>query len=78
MRISLDELDSYKGVKLLSSLLTEHLRSHKGETIKGLVKRAGLTPRTVSRIISRDTMSPRLLTVILLFKALGFVAMRLE
>ena len=43
-----------------------------------LATAAQLTPRTVAKIMTRETRSPRMLTCIMLFKALGFRAVRLE
>lgn len=85
MRVSLDQLVGFEGVKLLAKLIQEHHTGGKGgrhrvdrHSIKELAKRANLTPVTVSRIMNRETKSPRMLTCIMLFKALGFTAVRFE
>lgn len=76
-RVHLDQLTGPEAVALLSREIDEWLL-HEHATIKDLAKRAGLGRATVSRIWYRETSYPRLLTCILLFKALGYVAMRLE
>lgn len=77
VQLSLDQLAGFEGVKVLSTMIQQwHHQS--GGRIKDLAQKANLTPTTVSRIMNRDTKSPRMLTCIMLFKALGFSAIRLE
>ena len=78
LSLSLDELVGFEGVKILARLIQEWIIGDKKRAIKELAKRANLTPQTVSRIMNRETKSPRMLTCIMLFKALGFRAVRLE
>lgn len=81
---SLDQLVGFEGVKILSGLIQEWHTTPATEAdgqkrqIKHLAMKANLTPTTVSRIMNRETMSPRMLTCIMLFKALGFSAVRFE
>jgi hypothetical protein len=77
LHVSLDELVGFEGVKLLAKLIQQHVRQQHS-TVKDLARAANLTPTTVSRIMSRETRSPRMLTCIMLFKALGFTAVRFE
>jgi hypothetical protein len=77
--VSLDDLIGYKGVKLLARLIQKWvLTDKKHNTYKLLAAKANLHPKTVVRIMERVTVSPRLTTVIMLFKALGFSAVRFE
>lgn len=77
--VSLDQLVGFEGVKLLSKLIRDwHLRDTQHNTIKSLAIKANLTPTTVSRLMDHTTKSPRMLTCIMIFKALGFVAVRFE
>lgn len=84
LHLSLDQLVGFEGVKILAGLIQEWLiqpaAKINGEKrhIKHLAALANLTPTTVSRIMNRETMSPRMLTCIMLFKALGFSAVRFE
>jgi transcriptional regulator with XRE-family HTH domain len=79
LSLQLDQLVGFEGVKILSELIREwHLKEPFENTIKKLAQKANLTPTTVSRIMNRDTKSPRMLTCIMLFKALGFSAVRFE
>jgi transcriptional regulator with XRE-family HTH domain len=79
LSLQLDQLVGFEGVKILSGLIHEwHLKEPFENTIKKLAQKANLTPTTVSRIMNRDTKSPRMLTCIMLFKALGFSAVRFE
>lgn len=81
---SLDQLVGFEGVKILSGLIQEWHTTPATEAdgqkrqIKHLATKANLCPQTVSRIMNRETMSPRMLTCIMLFKALGFSAVRFE
>lgn len=77
LSMALDELVGYRGVLLLSRLLREHHKRNR-VSVKEIAAKANLTPQTVSRIMSRDTKSPRMLTCIMLFKAIGFVAVQFE
>ena len=77
LHVSLDELVGFEGVKLSAKLIQQHVRKQHS-TVKDLARAANLTPTTVSRIMSRETRSPRMLTCIMLFKALGFTAVRFE
>jgi len=77
LSLQLDQLVGFEGVKILSGLIQEwHVGT--GGKIKELAQKANLTPTTVSRIMHYETKSPRMLTCIMLFKALGFSAVRLE
>lgn len=78
LSLSLDQLVGFEGVKLLAGLIQEWLSPGSGRKIKDLAAKANLTPPTVSRIMNRETKSPRMLTCIMLFKALGFTAVRIE
>lgn len=84
LQLSLDQLVGFEGVKILAGLIQEWLLQPaakiNGEKrqIKHLAALANLCPQTVSRIMNRETMSPRMLTCIMLFKALGFTAVRFE
>lgn len=77
VQIPLDQLAGFEGVKLLSDMIQKWHRQSGGK-VQDLARKANLTPTTVSRIMSRETKSPRMLTCIMLFKALGFSAIRLE
>ncbi len=77
LHLQLDQLVGFEGVKILAKLIQQWHMVEK-QQIAVLAQKAGLQPRTVSRIMSRETKAPRMLTCILLFKALGFSAMRLE
>lgn len=76
--LSLDQLVGFEGVKILSGLIQEWFTSDKQRRIKDLAQKANLTPTTVSRIMHYETKSPRMLTCIMLFKALGFSAVRFD
>jgi hypothetical protein len=78
LSLQLDQLVGFEGVKILSGLIHEWHLQNKENRIKNLAQKANLTPTTVSRIMNRDTKSPRMLTCIMLFKALGFSAVRFE
>lgn len=78
LSIQLDRLDGPEGVRLLSVEIHNWLKEDKTRTLKLLAKRANLGIKTVSKIWYKETTSPRFLTCILLFKALGFVAVKLE
>jgi len=76
--MQLDQLDSYAAVGKVARLLREWERRSRANTYKDLARRAGLTPTTVARIASRDTRAPRLYTILMIMKALGFAAVRFE
>jgi hypothetical protein len=84
LHLQLDQLVGFEGVKILSGLIQEWHTTPEAKAagekrqIKQLAMKANLTPTTVSRIMNRETMSPRMLTCIMLFKALGFSAVRFE
>ena len=78
LSLQLDQLVGFEGVKVLSELIREWHLSNPDNKIKLLAQKANLTPTTVSRILHYETKSPRMLTCIMLFKALGFTAVRLE
>jgi hypothetical protein len=78
LRLQLDQLVGFEGVKILSELIREWHLQNTDNKIKLLAQKANLTPTTVSRILHYETKSPRMLTCIMLFKALGFTAVRLE
>lgn len=74
--LSLDDLVGFEGVKTLAKLLQEEIR--RGVLLKDISHKANLLPKTVSRIMTRETMAPRMLTCIMIFKALGFSAVRFD
>lgn len=76
--IQLDQLQGPDAVGILSQEINRWLKEDKHRTIKDLSKKSGLGAKTVSRIWYRETRYPQFITCILLFKALGFVAIRLE
>ena len=76
LSLSLDQLVGFEGVKILAKLLQEEVR--RGVLLKDIARKANLTRPTVSRIMNRDTKSPRMLTCIMLFKAVGFTAVRFD
>jgi hypothetical protein len=77
--VDLDDLVGFHGVKLLARQIQSWMKANKKEhTFKVLAQRSQLTPKTVSRIMNRETMAPRMLTCIMLFKAIGFKAARFE
>lgn len=78
LTLQLDQLAGFEGVKLLAGLIQDWVKSDPKSRLKELARLAQLHPTTVSRIMYRQTMSPRLLTCIMIFKALGFKAMRIE
>ncbi len=75
--LQLDQLVGFEGVKILAQLLKRYNLEHK-VTIKDIAYKANLLPVTVSRIMNRETKAPRMLTCIMLFKALDFKAVRFE
>ena len=76
LSLSLDQLVGFEGVKILATLLQDEVV--RGVQMKNIAQKANLTRPTVSRIMNRETMSPRMLTCIMLFKALGFTAVRFD
>lgn len=84
LHLQLDQLVGYEGVKILAGLIQEwHLSPSavalgKRHQLSHLARKANLTPTTVSKIMNRETRQPRMLTCIMLFKALGFSAVRFE
>lgn len=76
--IPLDKLDSYEGVKLVSMMLRKWKMENKGRTFKELAKAVALHPTTVARLASGDTKAPRLHTILMVMKGLGFSAVRFE
>lgn len=84
LHLQLDQLVGYEGVKILAGLIQEWHLSKEAETaghrhrLSYLARKANLTPTTVSKIMNRETRQPRMLTCIMLFKALGFSAVRFE
>jgi len=76
--LSLDQLVGFEGVKILSGLIQEWNITGEKRQLKELAQKANLHPTTVSKIMNRETMSPRMLTCIMLFKALGFSAVRFD
>lgn len=88
LQLQLDQLVGFEGVKILAGLIQEwhlspeargagHGPSHRGQ-LSFLARKAGLHPTTVSKIMNRETRAPQMMTCILLFKALGFSAVRFE
>lgn len=84
LQLQLDQLVGFEGVKILAGLIQEwHTtpeakEAGKRHQISYLARKANLTPTTVSRIMNRETKQPRMLTCIMLFKALGFSAVRFD
>lgn len=82
LHLSLDQLVGFEGVKILAGLIQDWLltpvKDGPKRQLKQLAQKANLGTVTVSRIMNRETMSPRMLTCIMLFKALGFTAVRFE
>jgi hypothetical protein len=76
LQLSLDQLVGFEGVKVLAKLIQKEVV--RGVLLKTIAQRANLTTRTVSKIMNRETMSPRMLTCIMIFKALGFTAVKFE
>lgn len=76
--ISLDELASFRGIKLVAKLIRQWERANKGNTYRHIARKAGLCDTTVARIASEETKAPRLLTILMIMKALGFSAVRFE
>jgi DNA-binding phage protein len=77
--VPLDKLDTYHGVKLVAGLLRKWERKNvKENTFKNLAKKVDLSPQTVARIASEDTKSPRLHTILMIMKGIGFSAVRFE
>ena len=78
LTFQLDQLVGFEAVKILSDLIREWHLQNPSNQIRILAQKANLTPTTVSRILHYETKSPRMLTCIMLFKALGFSAVRIE
>lgn len=78
LSVPLDKLDSFEGVSLIARLLREWERESSTHTFKGLAKMVGLTPTTVARLASGDTKAPRLHTILMIMKGLGFSAVRFD
>ena len=88
LHLQLDQLVGFEGVKILAGLIqewhtsTEAEQVGRGATHRGrlsyLARKANLHPTTVSKIMNRETRAPQMLTCIMLFKALGFSAVRFE
>lgn len=76
--IPLTTLDSYQGIKMLSSMIRTWERRSRDNTVKLLAKRVGLLPATISRIMAGETKAPRMHTILALWQGIGFVAIRLE
>jgi len=76
--LSLDQLVGFEGVNILAKLIQEWNITGEKRQIKELAQKANLHPTTVSKIMNRETKSPRMLTCIMLFKALGFSAVRFD
>lgn len=76
--VPLDSLDSYEGVKLVARLMRQWERSHKDNTFKKFAAQANLAPGTVTRLASEQTKAPRMHTILMCMKALGFSAVRFE
>jgi hypothetical protein len=84
LHLPLDQLVGFEGVKVLAGLIQQWHTTREAEEaghrhqLRYLARKANLTPRTVSRIMNRETRAPQMLTCIMLFKALGFSAVRFE
>lgn len=79
MRIlQLDQLSGPHATAFMCEEIDAWLKASSERTIKALAKKAGLANATVSRLWYRETQYPRLLTIVLLLKALGYAAIRFE
>jgi DNA-binding phage protein len=74
--VSLDDFDGIAAVRMLSTEMRREMSANKLQ-VKDLARKANLANNTVSRILNRDTQYPRHLTIILLYKALGFQAFKI-
>jgi DNA-binding phage protein len=74
----LAKLDSFEGIKAISQLLREWERARKENTYKSLAGKVGLHRKTVERLAGRETMSPRLHTLLAVMTGMGFTAVRFE
>ena len=75
--IPLDQFDGIHAVRILSREISRELQAHKGLRLLDIARRANLSRETVSRIHARETVQPRHYTVMSLFHALGFSAVKL-
>lgn len=80
MKMAIDKLDSYEGRKTIARMLREwHMRQPRREhTWAQFTRGLALTPETISRLASEDTKAPRLHTVLMAMKGLGFAFVRFE
>lgn len=76
--LDIDDLDGYRGVKIVAGLIQQWQLADKSRRLSHLARRANLTVGTISRIRDRETLSPRLHTILMILKALGFSVVRFE
>lgn len=78
--MTIDQLDSYHGRRKIAKLLRDwHMRQPRSaHTWVMFSKRAGLASETVSKIASEDTKAPRLHTILMIMRALGFSFVRFD
>jgi DNA-binding phage protein len=77
-KMPLEKLDSFEGIKAISSLLREWERAKKENTFKGLAQKVGLHRKTVQRLAARETFSPRLHTLLACMSGVGFTMVRFD
>jgi hypothetical protein len=70
--IQLDQLSGSHATSWLCEDIDAYLK--RGHSLKQFADKAGLGTKTVSRLWYRETQYPRLLTVVMLLKALGYAA----
>lgn len=78
LTIPLDKLDSFEGIKMMARMLRQWERESNEHTFKNFAKMVGLYPTTIARLASEDTKAPRLHTILMIMKGLGFNAVRFE
>lgn len=78
--LPIDQLDSYHGRRKIANLLRSwHLSEpRKLHTWDSFARRVGLSPKTVSKIASEDTKAPRLHTILMVMRGLGFSFVRFD
>lgn len=80
LAFTIDQLDSYHGRRKIASLMRQwHMRMpRKQHTWTAFAKRAGVSEKTISKIASEDTKAPRLHTILMILRALGFAFVRFD
>jgi hypothetical protein len=76
IHVSLDHFDGILAVKMLSQEIGREMAINPKLKLKDIARKANLSPTTVGKIYNRDTHYPRHYTIISLFKALGFSAVK--